>query len=63
MLVSDLVAELKQFHPNAEVSVVVHNKKEQFSIAFTGAFDGAGKTHKDTKCYIYVDDLNNMEGN
>jgi uncharacterized protein YbdZ (MbtH family) len=62
MKVSKLVAELKQFNPDAEVLVVVHNKEEQFSIAFSGAFDGAGKSHKDSKCHIYVDDLNNMEG-
>ena len=55
MKIKDLAEKLKGYNPEAEVSVVVHCQKEQFSITF-GSSDGVTKDNCDSVSF-YVDRL------
>jgi len=53
-----LVAELQQLNPKADVGVVVHNQVEQFTITTGGNMDGEGTPREQaTGVHFYVDRL------
>ena len=56
MKVWDLVKKLGEFNPDAVVNIVVHNKREKFTLAF-GDFEGCTKENCSTVS-LFVDDLN-----
>lgn len=55
MKVSELIEELNRYNPEAVLSVIVHNKKEKFTITYGG---GEGVTpFSCKKVSFYVDGL------
>lgn len=55
MKIKDLIKELKKFNPEADVTVVVHNYPEDFSITWGNA-EGCTKENCDEVSF-YVDRL------
>ncbi len=55
----DLIAELQQYNQEADVSVIAHNQREDFSLVFGGS-DGVSKETCE-KVSFYVDRLNDEE--
>lgn len=47
MKVKDLIKKLKEYNPEAETSVIVHNREEQFSMIYGGG--GEGETENNCK--------------
>lgn len=60
MKVKELISKLKELNPNAETSVIVHNKDEQYSLTWGGGCEGTTKK-KSPEVNFYVDRLNQSE--
>jgi len=57
MLIKELIKKLREYNPNAETKVIVHNHSEEYSIVW-GTSDGEGTPKKDCKeVSFYVDRL------
>ena len=56
MKLRDLLEQLHQYNQEADVAVIVHNKREEFSVSF-GSSDGCTKETCDNVGF-YVDYLN-----
>ncbi len=56
MNVKELIEKLFEYHPNAEMSIIVHNHKEEFSITFGGGSEGETKQNC-KEVHFYVDRL------
>lgn len=56
MKVSKLIEELKQYNPEAEVDVIVHNQSEDFSLTWGGGCEGEEKFDS-KEVSFYVDRL------
>lgn len=62
MKVKDLIAKLGEYNPEAEMGVIVHNQREEFTLSYGGRTDGEGTTKETTTGVgIYVDRLNQGE--
>jgi hypothetical protein len=59
MRLCDFIEKLQAYNQLAEVSVIVHNKREKFSISY-GDYEGVTKETAQT-IGIYVDSLNGKE--
>jgi len=59
MKVRDVIKQLLDHNLDAEIGVIVHNKKEEFTLSFGGG-DGATKESAGEVSF-YVDSLNNQE--
>ena len=57
--VKDVIEALSEYNPHAEVTVIVHNRDEHFSIGF-GSAEGATKATAEGVAF-YVDRLNQNE--
>jgi hypothetical protein len=56
MKLKDLIVQLQQYNQEADVSVIAHNQREDFSLAFEGVSKEACKNVS-----FYVDRLNDEE--
>lgn len=60
MKVNSLIEMLKEFNPEANVDIIVHNKGyEKFSLCW-GDFEGCKKDNCDVVS-LYIDELNQSE--
>ena len=62
MTVKELIKELGTYNQEAEVDVIAHNKRWDFTPAFGGVNDGEGVTRDSTTAVsVYLDKLNSNE--
>ncbi len=59
MKVKELIKELEQYNPDAEMETIADNRKQRFSLTFGGG-DGATKMNCESVS-IYLDDMNSSE--
>lgn len=59
MKLRDLMVQLQQYNQEADIAVIVHNKREEFSICF-GNSEGITKETCENVGF-YVDELNGHE--
>jgi len=53
MKVKELIQKLSEYNSDAEMSVIVHNHKEEFSITFGGGSEGESKQNcKEVSFYL-----------
>lgn len=56
MLVKEVIEKLKEYNPEAEMTVIAHNKDFKFTFAFGGGGEGVEKDNAETVS-LYVDEL------
>jgi len=50
MKVAELIEKLNEHNQEAEVTVIVHNKKEDFSLVWGGGYEGETKKDAPSVC-------------
>jgi len=62
MKVRELIKQLETYNQEAEVDVIAHNQRCDFTIAYGSFGEGEGVTKNNTTSVsVYVDSLNNNE--